>query len=120
MKKLAGYTKDIKMLQLQVDALKEISREYPSAGLAKLIQDTQRRLEEIEQSRQVAISEYHAKIEKYPALLKEIFELRYIEGLEFKAIARRLNYSERNIYKLHKKLKELLKMWARDRPKGQG
>lgn len=111
MKKLAGYTKDIKMLQLQVDALKEISREYPSAGLAKLIQDTQRRLEEIEQSRQVAISEYQAKIEKYPAELKGNGSNQFkkvsaeIETPVDFSKARRLNYSERNIYKLHKKMK---------------
>lgn len=102
MKRIVEYHKEISALKLKIDALKEISVEYPSTKLFEIISDNEKRLRKIKGARAKLITEYQARI-KNP-LLQKIFQMRYIDRLNFKEIAKRLNYSESRIFKLHRKL----------------
>lgn len=102
MKRIVEYGKEILALQLKIDALKEISVEYPSTALFEIISDSEKQLQKIKGAREKLITEYQARI-KNP-LLQKIFQMRYADGLQFKEIAKRLNYSESRIFKLHRKL----------------
>lgn len=106
MKRIIEYGKEISMLQLQTDLFKELSKEYQSADFEKSVRDTERRIRKILKARENLIAEQRARLEKVQAseVLREIFEMRYVDGLNFKEIAERLNYSLSNVFKLHRAL----------------
>lgn len=104
MKRIIEYDKEISALKLKITALKEIAAEYPKMN--ESVQATEGKLREIENARDSMIAEQQSRLKQAPAALKEIFQMRYVDGLNFKEIAGRMNYSESNIHKLHRKLKK--------------
>lgn len=78
-----------------------------------LILDSSRRLENLRVAEAEAILDLTVAIlERIQSRLpREVLLARYVDLLEFKAIAQRLNYSESMIYRYHR---SGLKMWQND------
>ena len=76
--------------------------------MEQIITVTEKRLESLEKIRNAELAEQQSKLSKAPEVLKELFRLRYVEELKIKEVAKKMGYSEQNIYVLNKKLKNLL------------